>query len=115
MLSCFSFQLIDLPVTFVNENADVCLVGVASVLLFFLLPPVLSSKGYTEPIFQGPVDDAGTRRLDQDMSNYEDITELELNTKETSKQAGKWWEEEQVFGLQDYQDYGWYDKLGVDN
>ena len=30
------------------------------------------------------------------MSNYEDIQELELNTKETSTQKGKWWEEEQV-------------------
>ena len=49
------------------------------------------------------------------MSNYEDITELEVNTKEKSK----WWEEEQVAeyhhpGL-DYKDYVWSDIQGVDN
>ena len=66
------------------------------------------------------------------MSNYEDITELEVNTKMNTKERSKWWEEEQVrdyhrpeqhclqltpqvFGLQDYQDYGWSDKLGLDN
>ena len=80
LLSCFTFQLIDLPVMFVNETADVCLVGLArlvlvyyyitfyrfyidfSFLLFSILPPVLPSKGYKAPRFPGPVNDGGTRR-----------------------------------------------------